>query len=133
MINACGRMYVTNLINDNKVTKNYYIDQVIANRYLPDKSHPKAYVNHIDNNLNNNKIENLRWDNPSYVCIIQDYVNEVEECDSDPCADIDDDIENIDEDIKIIHNLFDMKIISDETIGIKTGLFNNLDDNRNIL
>ena len=121
MINTCGRMYATLFMHDEKIVKNYYIDRIIADRYLPDRPHPKAYVNHIDHNLNNNKIENLQWAKPSYVCIVEDYINEVEECDTDPenlddCGysldDLDDPYANFDVDFNddIFSRLIDMGV-----------------------
>lgn len=58
-VNAAGRSYVT-LCNNGK-KKNYYLANLVANYYLPDKPNENARVRHISSDLTDNRVENLQW------------------------------------------------------------------------
>jgi len=40
--------------------KNYYVHRILATLFVPNPLN-KPYINHIDNNPSNNKLENLEW------------------------------------------------------------------------
>jgi hypothetical protein len=59
MLNAAGRLYIRPSQNRNK--DNLYIQQIIADHFLPGKPNEKSTVEHIDGNKENNNVNNLRW------------------------------------------------------------------------
>lgn len=64
--NSCGRRYMT-LTNFDNEKKNCYVSHLVAETFIPDKPHPKAYVNHINSDLNDNRSDNLKWAKPKFV------------------------------------------------------------------
>jgi len=57
--NASGRMYVT-LCKDHK-KRNFYVNRVVADHYLPNKPHDNANVEHISKDIADNSVKNLKW------------------------------------------------------------------------
>ena len=47
-------------LTKNGQSKNYYAHRLIAQAFIPNPGN-KPYINHIDGNKQNNKIENLEW------------------------------------------------------------------------
>ena len=47
-------------LHKNKQTKKYLIHRLVAETFIP-KIDGKNYVNHIDSNTKNNKVDNLEW------------------------------------------------------------------------
>lgn len=60
--NDDGRVYVT-LCKKGQRNQNPYIHRIVADHFLVDKSFPNANVIHINNNLEDNSVENLKWSN----------------------------------------------------------------------
>jgi NUMOD4 motif/HNH endonuclease/DNA endonuclease I-HmuI-like, NUMOD-like domain len=58
--NANGYHYVTLCTGVTKEKKNCYIHTIVANAFIS-KIKDKPFVNHIDSNKINNKLENLEW------------------------------------------------------------------------
>lgn len=67
VINAAGRAYVTLCKNNKK--KNCYVHRIVADHYLPGKPHQNATVYHINNDLKDNRVENLKWSGSSQPSI----------------------------------------------------------------
>lgn len=44
----------------------YFIHRLVAFAFLENKDPKKSQINHIDNNRQNNRIDNLEWCTPSY-------------------------------------------------------------------
>lgn len=47
-------------LSKNKIEKNKYIHQLVAEAFIPNPNNNK-YINHIDGNKQNNRVENLEW------------------------------------------------------------------------
>jgi hypothetical protein len=63
---AEGKIYKGAIIEDeeidtNKEKQNVYVHRIVADHYLPNKPREKSTVDHISNNLADNRVENLRW------------------------------------------------------------------------
>ena len=61
--NAAGYAYVT--ISNNKTKRNYYVQRLVAEHFIPNNDKNKTQVNHKNKIRDDNRIENLEWVTPS--------------------------------------------------------------------
>lgn len=52
--------YMITSLSKNKKRKDFYTHRLVANAFIPNPE-KKTYINHIDENKTNNKVENLNW------------------------------------------------------------------------
>lgn len=63
-VNSNQRGYLFRQIKVNGKSKAYYIHRLVAMAYLPNPKQGQKEVDHIDNDVTNNKVSNLRWVSP---------------------------------------------------------------------